>query len=86
MTNDKCLACRKRKPLDRAHLKSRGAGAGWAEHEWIHLCRWCHVVQHQRGWKFMTQRSPWLIDELKEKGWEIVEIFGVWKLRRINGR
>jgi hypothetical protein len=78
-----CLACRKHKELDRAHLKSRGAGAGWNDDEWIALCRPCHSLQHLKGWKAMVDQFAWLLPYLEAKGWQVVEEFGIWRLRKL---
>lgn len=78
----KCSACGFVGVVDRAHLKTRGAGAGWDEHEWIPLCRRHHVEQGQVGWPRFTEnyaRVRFLIDEM---GWEIKDIFGQKKLVR----
>jgi hypothetical protein len=77
-----CQACQKHKGLDRAHFKTRGSGAGWEEHEWTTLCRACHTMQGQIGWKLFTDRFPRLLPILEAKGWVFVNTFGIWKLRR----
>jgi hypothetical protein len=72
--------------LDRAHIKTRGSGAGWEEWEYILLCRYCHICQSHLNWKRFTDKYPHLIDVLKGKGWIIVKELGVYKIRRImNG-
>jgi len=70
--------------IDRAHIKTRGAGAGWEDWEFIFLCRLHHNEQGSLGWNKFTQKFPHVIFILKNKGWEFVDEFGVMKLRRIN--
>lgn len=48
----------------------------------INMCRKCHSLQHQIGWVKMCEKYPLLKRVLKLKGWEIVEEFGLKKLRR----
>ncbi len=83
MAMGRCLACKKTAELDRAHLKTRAAGAGWEEHEFIRICRACHTAQGQIGWKRFTERYPSLLAELEAKGWVLKQEFSVWKLRRL---
>lgn len=79
----RCDACLKYfESLDRAHVKTRGAGAGWGAHEYIHLCRHCHMVQSHLNWKRFLDKYPHLIHTLGDKGWELREEFGVFKVRR----
>ena len=79
-----CDACKKYfLKLDRAHVKTRGSGAGWKEHEFIFLCRHCHIVQGHVGWKRFIDKYPHLIEILAGKGWNIVNELGTWKIRRI---
>jgi hypothetical protein len=76
-----CCICG-RLDLDRAHIKTRGAGAGWNSDEYIFLCRPHHIMQSQLNWKRFSERYPIVIKELKSRGWHLVEEFGVWKVRR----
>lgn len=79
-----CNACHKYFiSVDRAHIRTRGAGAGWHETEFIFLCRSCHIEQGHLNWKRFTEKHPHLIKILSDKGWHLVEEFGVWKIRKI---
>lgn len=78
--NTPCDACG-RTPTDRAHLKTRGAGAGWNEDEFIHLCREHHIEQGW-GWAKFADKYPTVMRQLTRKGWEIKDILGVRKLVR----
>ncbi len=79
--NGRCTACRQIAALDRAHIATRGSGAGWGEDEWVYLCRDCHIDQG-KGWMKFVQRWPNMEEVLKAKGWEFIDLFGVWKLRK----
>lgn len=80
----KCQACGVVQEVDRAHVRTRGAGAGWGSDEWILLCRTDHIRQGQLGWKKFIEMYPHLIEVLKSKGWELRTEFGISKIRRIN--
>jgi hypothetical protein len=80
---DKCEACLKTTEVDRAHIRTRGSGAGWSDDEWMYLCRPCHVEQGQIGWAKMIAKHSHLIRVLKERNWHLTKEFGVYKLRRI---
>jgi hypothetical protein len=79
---DRCVACGLFGVVDRAHLKTRGAGAGWGDDEWIALCRMHHVEQGQSGWHRFLLKYPAVADAIEKRGWEVREIFGVFKLVR----
>lgn len=68
---------------DRAHIKTRGSGAKWNSDEFIHLCRHHHIEQGHLNWKRFSLKYPKIIEILNKKGWEIVDEFGVSKIRRI---
>jgi hypothetical protein len=80
--NKFCAACGTHSKIGRAHIRTRGAGAGWEDWEWIYLCRRHHQLQHVKGWAFICNAFPNVLGELKSKGWEIEEIFGVKKVVR----
>lgn len=77
-----CTACKRQGIVDRAHLKTRGAGATWEPWEWLPLCRAHHVEQGQVGWKRFTDKFPSILGAVEQRGWVLIEIQGVWKLRR----
>lgn len=82
MTVEKCPACGQYKKLDRCHLKSKGAGGTWDEFNIILMCRDCHIKSHAYGWKKFLDKFPHLINILDEKGWELINEFNIFKLRR----
>lgn len=77
-----CVACGAI-PTDPAHVRSVGAGGGDEHGNVIALCRQCHTRQHALGWHRFISRYPLVGEELKKFGWELVEEFGVMKLRRL---
>jgi len=77
-----CSACKQWRILDRAHILTRGAGAGWHDHEWIYLCRLCHQKQGSLGWPKFIDRYPHIEALIKHQGYEIVEEFGIKKVRK----
>ena len=79
-----CQACNRYTDVDRAHIKTRGAGAGWEDWEYIYLCRTDHILQGQIGWYKFINKYPHLKRILKNKGWDIEIIFGIPKLVRIS--
>lgn len=66
------LICR-RKKVDAAHIKSRGAGGGDEEFNIISLCRTHHSKQHQLGWQGFALRYPEVMKALSDKGWIFIE-------------
>lgn len=76
-----CIICGK--PGDCAHIKSRGAGGDDTDNNMISLCRWHHRVQHAWGWPRFIDAWPEVGRALKDRGWHVVEEFGVWRLRRV---
>jgi len=78
-----CAVCGKSK-TDRAHIRTRGAGAGWESWEYIYLCRWHHSEQGHLNWPRFVEKYPKVIHELTKRGWHIVEEFGVKKIRRTD--
>lgn len=69
---------------ERHHIKHRGAGGGDEETNILLLCRLHHQQWHAIGpIKFITKYT--IVEEiLIQKGWKIVEEFGLKKLRRTN--
>lgn len=85
ITIKRCIVCGL-SPVDRAHFKTRGSGAGWEEWEYTYLCRHHHMEQGHLNWKRFTEKYPSVLKALEDKGWELVLEFGVWKLRRTSAR
>lgn len=79
-----CAACGTNKDIDRAHIKTRGAGASWEFFEFIYLCRNHHIEQGARNWKHMVDKYPGVLPELTKRGWYLQNNFGVWKIRHKN--
>lgn len=77
-----CAACGTNQNVDRAHLKSRGAGAKWEWFEWLPLCRNHHQEQHKLGWYRFVQTNPNVIEAMTSRGWYFQNNFGIWRLRR----
>ena len=82
MGNGECTACGKWGKMDRAHIRTRGAGAGWEPWEYLLLCRTHHIAQGGMGWSRFIEKYPHIAGELEKRGWEIVDVFGTPKLRR----
>jgi len=78
----KCDACGRFGIMDRCHIRSRGAGAGWETWEFLILCRTHHVESGQVGWFNFCKKFPKILELLNEKGWDFVNQGGVQKLRR----
>lgn len=76
-----CQACGEWRQLDRSHVLTRGAGAGWGKHEYLTMCRLCHTRQGSLGWYRMVKAFPHLMAILNDKGFEFEFEFGVWRLR-----
>lgn len=79
-----CAACKQYRDVDRAHIRTRGAGAGWEDWEWLYLCRVCHVRSGSLGWVRFIYKYPHIMDELNQRGWKLENILGITKLIRIN--
>lgn len=82
MASEPCVVCGSR-PTDRAHIKTKATGGGWEEMNIMQLCRRHHIEQHKQGWFIFSERNPMVFLELKRKGFEFVNEFGVERLRRI---
>ena len=81
MKNYDCIVC-KSKTTDRCHIKSRGSGGSDDEWNIFFACRFHHVQQHGIGVVAFVELYPEVKKEFEKKGWEIVNEFGVKKLRR----
>lgn len=79
-----CQACGVYGIMDRAHLKTRGSGAGWNDDEWILLCRAHHIQQGAIGWFSFCFKFPKVGYEIEKRGWYFEEIFGVMKLLKVK--
>jgi hypothetical protein len=77
-----CVACGYKRVIDRAHIKSKGAGGTWDEDNIIHLCRQHHQEQHQIGWPRFVEKYVRVERELDNKGWIMEVQFGVKRLIR----
>ena len=65
--------------MDRAHIRSKGAGGSFDKSNILLLCREHHTEQHKVGWHKFCEKYPSIAEELSNRDWEIVEIFGVFK-------
>ena len=77
----RCVICSKYAP-DACHIKSKGSGGDDVEDNILPQCRAHHTEQHQKGWKHMVDKYPILERNLSARGWEVREVFGVWKLTK----
>ena len=75
------INCNER-PIDRAHIRTRAAGAGWEADEWMPLCWKHHQSQHRRGWRWMTENHPEVLAALEERGFEMYAEFGRIRVRK----
>lgn len=76
-----CLACGG--PADDPdHIKTRGAGGDDSYQNTVPLCREHHAERHSRGVRYMWTSYPLFRAGLLQRGWQIEEIFGRWKLVR----
>lgn len=64
------------KPVDAAHIKSKGAGGPDEEWNLLPLCRGNHRLQHRRGWKDFVEEHPPILEALLERGWDMTEYNG----------
>lgn len=71
----RCLICPSRE-VDRAHIKTRGAGAGWGSHEVMPLCREHHVFQGKIGIVTFFKRFPPVRRYLEANGWRLEDVVG----------
>jgi hypothetical protein len=80
MSDGVCCACKRRGPVDAAHIKSRGAGGPNEGFNLIFLDRICHQNQHRWGWKKFLEKFPQLKKDLTERGWEIEIVLGRFRM------
>jgi hypothetical protein len=76
-----CDICQSPPPNDPAHIKSVGSGGKDIESNLLSLCRAHHREQHDKGWEHMVNSYPSLQLILFDKGFELVNLFGVTKLK-----
>ena len=82
MQNKPCVICGNPNS-DRAHFKTRGAGAGWKNNEYTYLCRKHHMEQGHLNFYRFVQKYPKFSRVLSDNGWKLIQEFGVWKLRKM---
>jgi hypothetical protein len=78
--NEPCSVCGRES--DPAHIKTRGAGGNDVHDNIIPLCREHHTEQGW-GWHRFIKRHPNVGALLKQKGWKLVEEFGITKLKKV---
>ena len=78
--DSKCQACGQIGIVDRAHIRSKGAGGSWDSDNIILLCRKHHQESHSLGWYRFVILYPKIMFILEEKGFEFKNIFGIMKL------
>lgn len=64
-----CVACKIHNQSDPAHIRSKGCRGPDIEWNVIPLCRNCHSLQHQHGWKRFLDERPILWYYLQTIGW-----------------
>lgn len=79
----KCLACGFITEVDKAHIKTKKSGGTMDDWNIMLLCRRHHVEQHKIGIATFVTKYRSVEIELKNKGWEVQEIFGQRKLLRV---
>lgn len=79
-----CQACGMFRDLDRCHIKTAKTGGTFDDDNILLLCRNDHVRQHSLGFVRFIYRYPHLAKILKQKGWELENVFGVVKLVRVE--
>ena len=62
--------------VDKAHVKSRGAGGGDEDFNIIFLCRAAHIEQHALGWATFAMKYDSVMDWLVKNGWELTSVAG----------
>ena len=68
--------------VDSHHIKSRGSGGSDDVFNLLDLCRTHHTEIHQIGNYKFCKKYPEVYYKFKEKGYALVERFGVIKLER----
>ena len=81
----KCTACPKI-GSDPAHIKTVGSGGNDTEENLIPLCREHHSEQHSIGIATFALKYSTVEDYLNRHGWEIINVFGVNRIRRQLGK
>lgn len=71
MTDCGCLVCGSPQ-IDRAHIKSRGAGGTWEDNNIVLMCRRHHMEQHKMGWPSFALKYKTVRIALEGRGWQIV--------------
>lgn len=82
MADGICEACERWKPIDRCHIRSRGAGGSTDYFNILLMCRYDHQLQHSQGWVKFCEIYPHMEKVLNERGWCFKDVFGVMKLCR----
>lgn len=76
-----CIACGKT-PTDVAHIKSKGSGGTMDDWNLLSLCRICHRISHDIGWKKFLEKNESVKKEIILKGWEIIYVNGLTRFKR----
>lgn len=74
-----CAVCGRR-PVDPAHIKSRGSGGPDTVDNVVPLCRQHHSEQHQKGFAWMMRNYSLFYFEMRNLGWSVIERFGEERL------
>lgn len=80
----KCLVCQ-REGSDPAHIKTVGSGGHDAENNIIPLCREHHQEQHMIGIGTFCMKYSQVEDHISRLGFEVLNINGIFKVRRKYG-
>jgi 5-methylcytosine-specific restriction endonuclease McrA len=78
-----CLVCGHHE-VDRAHIKTRGAGGSDKRWNIMELCRVCHTEQHKIGLIKFILKYPDVKTALERKGWTLERVFGRTRLYHPN--
>lgn len=68
---------------DPDHIKTKGSGGDDVPNNIVNLCRRHHSERHAIGWSSFVIKYPKMRIELFRRGWQVVEEFGINKLRRL---
>lgn len=71
-----CQACKKFRPCNRHHIKTRARGGTDDQWNMLNLCHADHMLLHRNGYKHFLMIYPEMEKTLRGKGWEITEAFG----------
>lgn len=80
-----CAACGSR-PVDAAHIKSKGSGGSSQGWNLLPLCRDDHRRQHSVGWRRFIESNPTVMEALLEKGWEFEMCNGRFVMTNERGK